>query len=69
LAAHAHLYGRRFEVSELRLLLVDEGFPRLTKGSVPLGVTAARYEIDIDESAVKVADLCAALKALGVVQA
>jgi len=29
-------------------VLVDENFPRLIPGNVPVGVRRARYEIDLD---------------------
>ena len=46
--AHADKYSRRFAASGMRLLEVVEGFPRLTPGRVPSGVSRASYEIDLD---------------------
>ncbi len=47
--AHADSYSRRFVSVGLRLLLVVEGFPRLTPAGVPFGVMRASYEIDLDK--------------------
>jgi hypothetical protein len=47
-AAHADRYPRRFEVSSARVVEVTEGFPKLTIGRVPLGISKAMYEIDFD---------------------
>ena len=47
--AHADKYSRRFAVSGMRILEVVEGFPRLTPGRVPSGVSRASYEIDLDK--------------------
>lgn len=49
--AHADRYIRRFALADTRIVEVKEGFPRLTLGSVPLGVTKATYEIDLDKAA------------------
>ena len=48
--AHAGQYSRRFEPKERRVLSVSEGFPRLTPGVVPAGVTRALYEINLDHA-------------------
>ncbi len=48
--AHAGQYSRRFEPKEMRVLSVSEGFPRLTPGVVPAGVTRALYEINLDHA-------------------
>lgn len=48
--AHAGQYSRRFEPKETRVLSVIEGFPRLTPGVVPAGVTRAFYEINLDHA-------------------
>jgi hypothetical protein len=65
--AHAHNYIRRFEHAQLRLLRVGPGFPRLTKSSVPLGVTGASYEIDIDRATIEPVAFGVAMKELGAV--
>lgn len=49
--AHAGRYSRRFSASGMRILEVVEGFPRLTPGRVPNGVSRASYEIDLDRVA------------------
>lgn len=46
--SHSSQYTRRFELRELRLLEVTKHFPRLTTGSVPVGVTSVVYSIDLD---------------------
>mgnify|MGYP003591463004 CR=1 FL=1 len=48
--AYAGQYSRRFEPKEWRVLSVSEGFPRLTPGVVPAGVTRALYEINLDHA-------------------
>ena len=47
---HAGQYSRKFEPKDRRVLLVSEGFPRLTPGVVPAGVTRAVYEINLDHA-------------------
>jgi hypothetical protein len=49
LDSHADRYHRRFTIVDCQFLLVDDTFPRLTPGTVPLGVRSARYEIDLDQ--------------------
>jgi len=44
LDAHADRYIRRFTLIETRFAEVKDSFPRLTPGSVPLGVTEATYQ-------------------------
>jgi hypothetical protein len=46
---HADRYTRRYRLAETRVVEVKDDFPRLTPGSVPLGVTKATYEIDLDK--------------------
>ena len=62
---HAGYYTRRFEPKERRILSVSEGFPRLTQGTVPVGVTHALYEINLDHAGDFLSDLDAALRQLG----
>lgn len=47
---HAGQYSRKFEPKDRRVLFVSEGFPRLTPGGVPAGVTRAVYEINLDHA-------------------
>lgn len=65
--AHADRYVRRLALFDTRIVEVKDGFPRLTPGSVPLGVTRATYEIDLDKAegqSILVAD---ALRKLGAI--
>jgi hypothetical protein len=64
---HLSQYARKFELRERRILSVSEGFPRLTLGTVPIGVTRALYEINLDHAEVFLSDLDGALGLLGVV--
>jgi hypothetical protein len=41
-------YVRAFEVTSVSYYEVGESFPRLTRSSVPRGVTKANYELDLD---------------------
>ncbi|AZE96130.1 hypothetical protein C4J96_4041 [Pseudomonas orientalis] len=59
-------YGRRFEPTETRVFFVSESFPRLTTGTVPVGVTRALYEINLDHATEFLSDLETALKLLGI---
>lgn len=63
--AHADRYVRRFTLADTRVVEVKDGFPRLTPGSVPLGVTKATYEIDLDKAAGPSIPAADALKKLG----
>ncbi|UOB05865.1 PD-(D/E)XK motif protein [[Acidovorax] ebreus] len=65
--AHADRYIRRFALADTRIVEVKEGFPRLTLGSVPLGVTKATYEIDLDKAAGPSIPAADALKKLGAI--
>jgi hypothetical protein len=65
--AHAERYVRRFVLAGTRVVEVKDGFPRLTPGSVPLGVTKATYEIDLDKAAGLSIPAVEALKRLGAV--
>ncbi|EZQ19510.1 hypothetical protein CF98_03445 [Halopseudomonas bauzanensis] len=63
---HSSQYSRRFDPKETHILSVSEGFPRLTPGTVPVGITRALYEINLDHAGDFRSDLAAALKLLGV---
>jgi hypothetical protein len=65
LDAAADRYSRRFHRVQSRLLPVSEGFPRLTKGNVPIQVRGARYELDLDLVVADDVALEAALQQLG----
>ncbi|WP_430309970.1 PD-(D/E)XK motif protein [Pseudomonas sp. PONIH3] len=64
--AHAGQYSRKFEPKERRTFSVSAGFPRLTVGAVPAGVTRAIYETNLDHAGDFLVDLDVALKLLGV---
>lgn len=66
--AHAGNYSRRFEPKERRVLSVTEGFPRLTPGVVPAGVTRALYEINLDHAGDFLRDFDKFLSQLGEIQ-
>lgn len=65
--AHADSYIRRFMLADTRIVEVKEGFSRLTPGSVPLGVTKAIYEIDLDKTSGPSISATEALKKLGAI--
>lgn len=60
-------YTRSFSNVSKRVLRVEEGFPRLTRSSVPVQVIQARYELEID--GINVGDVAVrdALAQLGVI--
>ena len=51
LDSHSENYTRQFSVAEIRNLFIDEHFPRMIPATVPAGIRAARYEIDLDQVA------------------
>lgn len=63
---HLSHYTRRFELKERKILSVSEGFPRLTPGTVPIGISRALYEINLEHAGDFLSDLDAALRLLGV---
>ena len=65
--AHADRYVRRFALADIRVVEVKDDFPRLTPGSVPLGVTKATYEIDLDKVLGPSIPTADALKKLGAI--
>jgi len=66
--AHAGQYSRRFKPKERRVLSVTEGFPRLTPGVVPAGVTRALYEINLDHAGKFLCNFDEVLSQLGATQ-
>jgi hypothetical protein len=64
---HADKYARRFDLADLRIIEVDNGFPRLTSGNVPVGVRRAMYEIDLDKVSGENFSTKTALKKLGAI--
>lgn len=63
--AHADRYTRRFALRDVRIFAVNQGFPRLTRSTVPAEVTEARYQMDLDTVRVPALDLPAALARIG----
>ncbi len=66
LPAHRSLYTRRFAQAAFRVVEVTDGFPRLTAGTVPLGVLRAAYDIDLDRVPGENIEIARALTKLGV---
>jgi hypothetical protein len=66
LETHAEQYHRRFVRQAMRMFAVDEGFPRLTRASVPPEILEAKYELDLDRIIASSVDLLVALHQLGV---
>ncbi|MCK6505276.1 PD-(D/E)XK motif protein [Myxococcota bacterium] len=64
--AQADRYTRRFEVRDVRIFTVNQVFPRLTRSTVPGGITEARYQMDLDLVRVPATDLPTALSRIGV---
>jgi hypothetical protein len=65
--AHADRYVRRFETESIRFVEVTSNFPRLILATVPVGVTRAIYDVDLDKAGGPRLDTVAALKKLGVI--
>lgn len=49
LDSHESYYTKSLSVVEMRNILVDSNFPRLTRTTVNVGIRAAKYEIDLDK--------------------
>ena len=65
--AHIERYPRRFVVAEIRMIEVSGSFPRLTSGTVPLGIMRAMYEIDLDKAIGNCVSVENALRKLGAI--
>jgi hypothetical protein len=65
--AHADGYARRFKPESIRLVEVTAAFPRLVQATIPLGVTKAIYELDLDKVPGTRLDITAAAKKLGAI--
>jgi Putative PD-(D/E)XK family member, (DUF4420) len=61
----ADRYVRQFTHCRTSILPVGEGFPRLTRSNVGVGIRRARYELDLDLVFVGDVGLVGALKQLG----
>jgi len=59
-------YERSFRKNGIRFIQVQDGFPRLTRASVPSGIRSARYEIDLDRLPESDVSLPTLLELLGV---
>jgi hypothetical protein len=64
---HSDLYPRKFESANMSIVEVMENFPRMTSGTVPLGVMKAMYEIDLDKAPGGNTDVKSALRKLGAI--
>lgn len=64
--SHKSSYTRRFEPKFQLCFSISEGFPRITSGVIPLGITRALYEINLDHAREFIIDINVALKRLGV---
>jgi hypothetical protein len=64
---HAGRYQRRLAHAGERVVQVADGFPRLTPGTVQVGILRAMYEIDLDKAPGGNVGIEDALKKLGVV--
>lgn len=60
-----HEYIRRLQLNEIFVHEVAPGFPRLIRGAVPIAVTRATYEIDLEIAPGLTTDIPTALKTLG----
>lgn len=65
--AHFDRYQRRFSFDGTRIIEVADNFPRLTAGTVPVGVTRVMYEIDLDRAPGENLDVEQILKKLGAI--
>lgn len=65
--SHADRYSRRIAIEEIRVVQVEEGFPRMVPGNVPEGVRNVTYEIDLDRVPGPGVDLINALNRLGAI--
>jgi len=63
---HADRYSRQFSFLGMRIMRVDEGFPRMTLGTVPAGIFRASYDIDLDKIEAQSVPLSEALASMGV---
>jgi hypothetical protein len=60
-------YTRRFETADVKAIEVGANFPRLTHGTVPLGLTRAIYDVDLEKVPGAVSDIETALRKLGAI--
>lgn len=67
IAEQSTQYSRRFELGDIRIFEVNQDFPRLIQGSVPVGITKARYEVDLDKIVGRTLRIDEALNELGII--
>ncbi len=65
--AHSDRYLRKFALIQTFVIEVNGDFPRLTIGRVPLGVTRAIYDIDLEKVVGEHSNIVAAIKKMGIV--
>lgn len=65
--SHSDRYPRKFEQVGMRVVEVAGNFPRMTSGTVPVGIKRAMYEIDLDKVPGDNVGAEGALKKLGVI--
>lgn len=65
--AHEGSYPRKFVASAPRVVEVKAGFPRLTLGTVPTGITEAKYSLDLEAPLRHAIGIEFALKQLGAI--
>lgn len=64
---HQSAYIRRFTPQELKILLVNSGFPRLTPANVPTAIRWAQYQLDLSTVVTEGLPLSSVLQKLGVI--
>ncbi|MCC2596086.1 PD-(D/E)XK motif protein [Pusillimonas sp. MFBS29] len=60
-------YTRKFNHLDTRLLLITEGFPRLTRGNIANEIRRAHYEIDLDLISSQNIDMSSVMTELGMI--
>jgi hypothetical protein len=63
---HGESYSRRWRQTSLRVLPVDERFPRLTRATAPAAIVEASYVVDVDREPIRAVEMSAVLLELGV---
>lgn len=65
--AHEGSYPRKFTITPPRVVEIKAGFPRLTLGTVPTGITEAKYSLDLEAPLRHTIGIDLALKKLGAI--
>ncbi len=63
---HAPLYIRKFKLAELKIISIDNNFPRLLTSNVPKGIIRATYDLDLDKILINEVEIFEMLQKLGV---